>query len=114
MLDALELELQVVTCSHLTWILGTNVGSLQEQYRLLTIIFLALNLCVWDWRDGSVVKSSGCSPRGPEIKSQHSYGGSQPSVTVVPGDPMPSSGVPMYMHMNKSFFKNCVCTWGRS
>jgi hypothetical protein len=33
------------------------------------------------WRDdSSVVKSSGCSSRGPEFNSQQPYGGSQPSV----------------------------------
>ena len=29
------------------------------------------------WRDGSAIKSS----KGPEFKSQHPHGGSQPSVT---------------------------------
>jgi hypothetical protein len=33
------------------------------------------------WRHGSVVKSTDCSSRGPEFKSQQPYGGSQPSVT---------------------------------
>jgi hypothetical protein len=32
------------------------------------------------WRDGSVVKNTDCSSRGPEFKSQLSHGGSQPSV----------------------------------
>jgi len=32
------------------------------------------------WRDGSVVKSTDCSSKGPEFKSQQSHGGSQPSV----------------------------------
>jgi hypothetical protein len=32
------------------------------------------------WRDGSAVKSTNCSSRGPEFKSQHPHGGSQPSV----------------------------------
>jgi hypothetical protein len=33
------------------------------------------------WRDGSAVKSTDCSSRGPEFKSQQPHGGSQPSVT---------------------------------
>jgi len=33
-----------------------------------------------DWRDGSVVKSTDCSSRGPEFNSQQPHGGSQPSV----------------------------------
>jgi len=32
------------------------------------------------WRDGSVVKNTVCSSRGPEFKSQQPHGGSQPSV----------------------------------
>ena len=32
------------------------------------------------WRDGSVVKSTLCSSRGPEFNSQQPHGGSQPSV----------------------------------
>jgi hypothetical protein len=32
------------------------------------------------WRDSSVVKSTGCSSRGPEFNSQQPHGGSQPSV----------------------------------
>jgi hypothetical protein len=32
------------------------------------------------WRDGSEVKNTGCSSRGPEFKSQQPHGGSQPSV----------------------------------
>jgi hypothetical protein len=32
------------------------------------------------WRDGSVVKSTNCSSRGPEFNSQPPHGGSQPSV----------------------------------
>jgi hypothetical protein len=32
------------------------------------------------WRDGSAVKSTDCSSRGPGFNSQQPYGGSQPSV----------------------------------
>jgi hypothetical protein len=32
------------------------------------------------WRDGSVVKSAGCSSRGPEFNSQQPHGSSQLSV----------------------------------
>lgn len=50
------------------------------------------------WRDGSVVKSSGCSPRGPEpgsqnhraFHSQRPHSAPQPSETQVPRHPMPS------------------------
>jgi hypothetical protein len=32
------------------------------------------------WRDGSAVKNTDCSSRGPEFNSQEAHGGSQPSV----------------------------------
>jgi hypothetical protein len=32
------------------------------------------------WRDGSAVKSTDCSSRGPDFNSQQPHGGSQPSV----------------------------------
>jgi len=32
------------------------------------------------WRDGSAVKSTDCSSRGPEFNSQQPHGDSQPSV----------------------------------
>jgi hypothetical protein len=32
------------------------------------------------WRDGSAVKSTDCSFRGPEFHSQQPHGGSQPPV----------------------------------
>jgi hypothetical protein len=32
------------------------------------------------WRDGSVVKSTDCSSRGPECKSRRPHDGTQPSV----------------------------------
>jgi hypothetical protein len=32
------------------------------------------------WRDGSSVKSTDCSSRGPAFNSQQPHGGSQPSV----------------------------------
>jgi hypothetical protein len=35
---------------------------------------------VLGWRDGSEVKITDCSSRGPEFNSQQPHGGSQPSV----------------------------------
>ena len=32
------------------------------------------------WRNGSMVKSTACPSKGPELNSQQPYGGSQPSV----------------------------------
>jgi hypothetical protein len=34
------------------------------------------NLVIESWRDGSVVKITDCSSRGPEFKSQQPHGGS--------------------------------------
>jgi hypothetical protein len=34
------------------------------------------------WRDGSAVKSTDCSSRGPEFNSQKPHGGSQPAVMM--------------------------------
>jgi hypothetical protein len=36
------------------------------------------------WRDGSAVKSTDCSYRGPEFNSQQLHDGSQPSVMGIP------------------------------
>lgn len=45
------------------------------------------------WRNGLVVKSTGCTSGGPRFDSQYPRGGSQPSVIPVPRDPTPLSGV---------------------
>lgn len=41
-------------------------------------------------RNGSVVKSTGCSCRGLGFDSQHPHDGLQPSVTQLPGYPAQS------------------------
>jgi len=46
--------------------------------------------CKWGWKDGSVIKSTGCSSRGFRFNSQHPCGSSQLSVIPVPGDLTPS------------------------
>jgi hypothetical protein len=35
---------------------------------------------LWGWRDGSAVKNTDYSSKGPEFNSQQPHGGSQPSV----------------------------------
>ena len=60
-----------------------------------------------DWRGGSVVKSIGCSSRGPRFNSQQPHGSSQLSLTLIPGDLTPSHRhtyavkTPMYTIKNK-------------
>ena len=39
-----------------------------------------------DWRDCSGDNSTGCSSRGPGLRSQHPHDSWQPTVTPVPGD----------------------------
>jgi hypothetical protein len=38
------------------------------------------NLVFGGWRDGSAVKSTDCSSRGPRFNSQHPHGSLQPSI----------------------------------
>ena len=44
-------------------------------------------------RGGSAVKHTRYSSSGPRFGSKHPHGSSQPPITPVPGDPMPSSGL---------------------
>ena len=44
----------------------------------------------WGWRDGSVLKNTDCSARGPGSNSQHPHGSSELCVTPVPEDLAPS------------------------
>jgi hypothetical protein len=60
------------------WVWGKIPGALSHQEGSMM-----------DWRDGSVVKSTCCSCRGPRFGSQHSCGCSQPSVTSVSVDLTP-------------------------
>lgn len=54
----------------------------------------------WGWRNGSVVKSPGCSCRGPGFNYQHPHGAAQLSEIPVPWDPMSSSSLNGHcMHM---------------
>lgn len=46
---------------------------------------------VWGWGDGSAAKRADCSCGGPGFSPQHPQGGSWPSLTLAPGDPMSSS-----------------------
>jgi hypothetical protein len=48
------------------------------------------NVLYGGWRDGSEVKNTDYSSRGPGFNSQHPHGSSQLSVTPVPGDLTPS------------------------
>jgi hypothetical protein len=69
------------------------------------------------WRDGSVVKSTGCSSRSPEFISQQPHGGSLMSATPVPGNVTPSNTNAPKIKINNLkkgvtgiFMVWCVCT----
>jgi hypothetical protein len=68
---------------------------------------LELRSFLWGWRDGSVVKNTDCSSKGPEFKSKQPHGGSQPS--VMRSDALfwcclKTATVYLDIIMNKSFF----------
>lgn len=61
---------------------------------LVNIVFLLwfyLNIHIKCQSDGSVVRSTFCSHRGPSVSSQHPHDISQLSVMLVLGQPTPSS-----------------------
>jgi hypothetical protein len=55
--------------------------------------FVHLKFWIKDWGDGSAVKTTGCSSRGPRFNCQHPSDSSQLSVTQVPEDPISSFGL---------------------
>ena len=56
----------------------------------------------WGWRDGSAVRSTDCSSRGPEFNSQLPHGGSQPSAMGSSVMPFPGVSEDNYStHINK-------------
>jgi hypothetical protein len=57
------------------------------------------------WRDGSVVKSTDCSSRGPEFNYQQSHGGSKLSAILFPGNLTPSNTNAHKIKVNKKIFK---------
>ena len=57
------------------------------------MILMFMENAVLGWRDGSVVKTTGCSSRRPKFCAQHPHGGPQMLVTPVPEDLIPSSGL---------------------
>ena len=54
------------------------------------------------WRDGSAVKDTFCSSRGPRIDFLHPQSSSQSSVTPVPGDQCPLLASEVTRHANDS------------
>ena len=63
----------------------------KDKYCMISQVCGTENCMSWGWRDGSAVKSTDCSSRGPEFNSQQLHGGSQPSV-------MGSAGVSKEIH----------------
>jgi hypothetical protein len=67
-----------------------GISSLQRPQIVIRLGTVYLRSIREDWRDGSVVKSTGCSSRGPGFNSHLPHGGSQLSITPVPEDLIPS------------------------
>ena len=63
---------------YIVCMLTYNLVHFHIQY--IKIHDLFKNLVDKGWKDGSAVKSTDCSSRGPEFNSQEPHGGSQPSV----------------------------------
>jgi len=61
------------------WIMESKPFSLCTQIANIKIPSLK-KYRIWDRSDGSAVKNTDCSSRGPEFNSQQPHGGSQPSV----------------------------------
>jgi hypothetical protein len=60
------------------------------------------------WRDGSGIRSNGCSSRGPEFHSRHPHGSSQLSVAPVPEDLTPSHRHTCRQNTSVREFKNIL------
>jgi hypothetical protein len=85
--EAMSWSFCVCECPHGPEVVVRCFSLLPYIFLIVIIITIIIIIITWGWRDGSVVKSTDCSSKGPEFSSQQSYGGSQPSVT------MHSSGV---------------------
>ena len=57
---------------------GLTTGVIPQEPPHLFLFFLRFTFL--DWRDGSLVKSTDCSSRGPKFSSQHPHGSSQLTV----------------------------------
>jgi hypothetical protein len=55
-----------------------SIRSLSSPQEIINEVFTLRKFM--GWRDGSTVKSTGCSSEGPEFKSQQPQDGSQPSI----------------------------------
>ena len=56
-----------------------------------------------DWKDGSVVKSTHCYHRGPNLAPETPYDSSWPSLTSVPRDQTPSFGLLSSRHARNTY-----------
>jgi hypothetical protein len=67
--------------SESTWCTDNTCRQNTHTQKIKNLKTFILKSPLMGWRDGSAVKSTNCSFEGPEFKSQHPHGGSQPSVT---------------------------------
>lgn len=80
-------------CRHQVCMTQTHTcRQITNTHRMKTNTFLSKR------RDGSVIQSMFCSPRGPNFRFQHPHGSSSMSVSPCSGDQMPSSDFHVYLH----------------
>lgn len=78
----------------------------QGEQRCAGVDFSPQELWVRGWRDDLVIKSQYCCHRGTEFGFQHPHqvvhnsSSHQVSITLAPGDPMPSFGLHGYTQMH--------------
>jgi hypothetical protein len=75
------------------------------------LYLVAKEFYLWGWRDGSVVKSTGCSSRGPEFNSQQPHGGSQPSSSSVKAPLCSPLSKPLKMQTCLCLFFSAIGRW---
>ena len=92
-------------------LLRTEPGGLHRLHKCSTIELTDRGLLKSSkkgWRDGSAVKSTDCSSKGPEFKSQQPHGGSQPSVMRSDASEVSEDRCVYIYIVNKFFLKKKV------
>lgn len=99
-MPAYERQKIVLSVNHLDPELGIVFYSCWSSKPHVKSIFKCTNALIFkceSGRDGSVVKGTCCSCRGPGLCSQHPHGGSELSVTLGLGDWVLCFGLCMYL-----------------
>jgi hypothetical protein len=70
------------------YVIFNEVALLDGQENIFGCDMLLKMSSLGGWRDGSAIKSTGCSSKGPEFNSQQPHGGSQPFITGADAPPI--------------------------